>query len=211
VSGRLPPGSRLIETEIAAHFKISRTPVRTALDRLEREGYVATPPGLRHSLSQVAEVSRDDAIELFNTLAALEGACARQAAALEPAARRRLAAAMRAVNRKLRAASRKRNPQHHLLDHLDHDFHSLLIDAGAGPRLATLLDMIRPQAARYDQLYAALLAHQMLPSLEEHGRLIRAIERGDVGAAERAAQANQRNAGQRLARAIEAFRGPGAA
>ncbi len=37
---RLMPGDRFSESEIAARFDVSRTPVRQALFRLEREGYV---------------------------------------------------------------------------------------------------------------------------------------------------------------------------
>lgn len=35
---RLLPGDQITETEIAAHFKVSRTPVRQALQRLQNDG-----------------------------------------------------------------------------------------------------------------------------------------------------------------------------
>ena len=38
VSGRLPPGERLDEAELAARFKVSRTPVREALKALIATG-----------------------------------------------------------------------------------------------------------------------------------------------------------------------------
>ncbi len=37
---RLAPGDRFTETEVAARLEVSRTPVREALFRLEREGYL---------------------------------------------------------------------------------------------------------------------------------------------------------------------------
>ena len=37
---RLAPGDRFTETEIADRLRVSRTPVREALFRLEREGYL---------------------------------------------------------------------------------------------------------------------------------------------------------------------------
>lgn len=40
----LPPGSRLREEELAAHFGVSRTPIRQVLDRLEFEGLVEMVP-----------------------------------------------------------------------------------------------------------------------------------------------------------------------
>jgi DNA-binding GntR family transcriptional regulator len=41
----LPPGSRLREEELAAHFGVSRTPIRQVLDRLEFEGLVEQGEG----------------------------------------------------------------------------------------------------------------------------------------------------------------------
>ena len=43
VLGRLAPGSRLIETEIADRLGLSRTPIRSALQRLMQEGYISGP------------------------------------------------------------------------------------------------------------------------------------------------------------------------
>src|SRR5258708_7736982 len=44
VRGQLAPGSRIVETEVAERFGVSRTPVRAAFQRLEREGYVVASP-----------------------------------------------------------------------------------------------------------------------------------------------------------------------
>ena len=40
VHGRLAPGSRIIESDIADWLGLSRTPTRSALHRLQQEGYV---------------------------------------------------------------------------------------------------------------------------------------------------------------------------
>src|SRR5918992_4729366 len=40
----LLPGDRFTETEVAARVGVSRTPVREALYRLEREGYIDVSP-----------------------------------------------------------------------------------------------------------------------------------------------------------------------
>jgi DNA-binding GntR family transcriptional regulator len=45
VRGRLAPGGRLIETDVARRLGISRTPVREALRRLQQEGYVRAEQG----------------------------------------------------------------------------------------------------------------------------------------------------------------------
>ncbi len=184
---------------------MSRTPVRAALDRLEQEGYVVTLPGLKHSLSQVAPLTRTDAVELFDTIAALEGVAARNTASLPAPRRRAIAAEMRRLNAELRTESKKSDPSQQRFLELDDALHSQFIDAGAGPRLQALLETIRPHAVRYDQLYVVLLAHRMQPSLAEHEAVIRAIAAGHPDRAAHAAEANQRNGGLRLARAIDAM------
>ena len=205
VDGQIAPGSRLVESEIAARFQVSRTPVRTALDRLEQEGLAVTPPGLKHSLAQVAPLTRADAVELMEAVAALEGVAARRAAALPAAPRKRLAAALRRVNARLRTESGKPGAPPRLLLQLDAEFHELLIKAGGGRRVTGLLDVIRPQATRYSQLYVLLLSGKTETSLAEHEDIIRAIERGKPEQAQGAAEANLRNAASRLAEAILAM------
>ena len=50
IRGRLAPDLRLVEVDLASRFAVSRTPVREALARLVREGYVvALGPGRRTS------------------------------------------------------------------------------------------------------------------------------------------------------------------
>lgn len=44
LSFEIYPGSRVTETELAAHFGVSRTPIRSALQRLEVEGYLTVLP-----------------------------------------------------------------------------------------------------------------------------------------------------------------------
>ena len=43
-TGVLPPGSRLTELGLAARLKVSRTPLREAMNRLERDGFVTNKP-----------------------------------------------------------------------------------------------------------------------------------------------------------------------
>ncbi len=44
IAGRLRPGERLVESQIASHLQTSRGPVRDALRQLEHEGLVASLP-----------------------------------------------------------------------------------------------------------------------------------------------------------------------
>ena len=75
--GRLAPGERITETQLAAQLSISRTPVREAIKRLEADGLVAHVPRVGAAIRKLdyAEVT-----ELYEMRAVLEGAAARFAA-----------------------------------------------------------------------------------------------------------------------------------
>src|SRR3989441_2685952 len=45
VHGRLAPGTRIVEAELAEWLGVSRTPVRGALHMLQREGYIVSTSG----------------------------------------------------------------------------------------------------------------------------------------------------------------------
>jgi DNA-binding GntR family transcriptional regulator len=69
LDGKLKPGDRLIERELAAKLSISRTPIREALFRLESQGFVKTVP--RKGVI-VSEISDNEVIEVFTILSSLE-------------------------------------------------------------------------------------------------------------------------------------------
>lgn len=74
VEWRIPPGFVLHEVELTNQFKVSRTPVREALQRLAREGLVTTKRGRG---TVVADISLDDTVELVQMREALETYAAR--------------------------------------------------------------------------------------------------------------------------------------
>ena len=68
VRARIPPGTRLVEREVAEQLAISRAPVRDALMELEREGLVETRSNGRY----VIQLSEEDVRELYQVRRALE-------------------------------------------------------------------------------------------------------------------------------------------
>ena len=199
--GRLAAGARLIETELASRLGVSRTPVRAALLRLEQEGYIRSPDGLR-ARPAVAALTREDASELFNIIAEVEGLAARRAAALAPPQRRRLSRALRGLNGKLLKVAMAPRPDPNSISRLDQEFHALYVHTAAGPRLRALHHGIKPQAERYVRLYSNALVDEIATSVAEHNVIIRAIESGNPDAAQRAVETNWRNAAERLGRVI---------
>src|SRR5215468_1688413 len=76
--GRLEPGQRLKEEELARVFGISRTPIREALLVLQAEGLVVTAANRGAS---VRSYEADDLDEMYRLRALLEGHAAHRAAA----------------------------------------------------------------------------------------------------------------------------------
>lgn len=70
VSGRLTPGARVVELDVASTMGTSQGPVREALQRLEREGLVEKRS---HSATFVTSVSIDEMYELFSIRSVIEG------------------------------------------------------------------------------------------------------------------------------------------
>jgi DNA-binding GntR family transcriptional regulator len=202
VSGRLAPGSRIIETAVATRLGVSRTPVRAALQRLQQEGYVmVTSPGQQSRMS-VAPLTQEDARELFGMVSVVEGLAAYWAAQRPAEQRRMVTIELRRLNVDLlEAASAKVRDVNRVFE-LDQRFHRRTVEAGAGPRLLALHDTFKPQSERYGRIYSSALIDEMNTSAEEHDAVVRAIDGGDAVAAEQAVRRNWWNASDRLAQVI---------
>lgn len=203
VHGRLAPGSRIIETELADRLGVSRTPVRSALQRLQQEGYIQPPQEPRFSKPSVSPLTQEDAREIFAIVGEVEGLAARWAAEGPKADRRALAAELQATNDAYLALAQTPGADGNELFALDTHFHRRYTEAGAGSRLLALHDAIKPQAERYIRLYIAVLTGEIATSVDEHQVIIDAIAAGTPDGAQLAVQTNWRNASVRLRRAID--------
>ena len=202
VRGQLAPGARIVETEVAERFGVSRTPVRAAFQRLEREGYVTASPTHQARMT-VAPLTREDVGELLEIVGELEGLAARSAARLSEEDRERLAKDLSALNAEFRRAAAAKGAQPGKLYELDERFHRRYVEAGAGSRLRTLHEAVKPQAERYIRMYIALLMDTVPTAGGEHDAIVDAISTGNALAAQRAVQTNWRHAADRLVRAID--------
>jgi DNA-binding GntR family transcriptional regulator len=77
LGGRLAPGARIVEAEIARQMAVSRSPVREAVRKLEKEGLVEYVP---RRGTMVIGLSRQDVADAYQLRAYLEGYGARLAA-----------------------------------------------------------------------------------------------------------------------------------
>jgi DNA-binding GntR family transcriptional regulator len=203
VRGRLAPGSRIIESDVAERLQVSRTPVRAALQRLRQEGYVHAATTGRQLRLSIAPLTREDARELFGIVGEIEGLGARWAAALEPAARAELAGELSALNARLVAAASESPIDAGAVFDLHTRFHGHYMEGAAAPRLLALHRAIKPQAERYRRIYSSVFAHESNVSADEHEAIIGSIAAGEEDEAQRAVQVNWRNAAERLAEVID--------
>ena len=205
VWGRIAPGTRLVEAEIADRLGVSRTPTRSAIHRLLQEGYVTALDRAKERRLIVAPLTQEDARELFDIVGQLEGLAARGSAALESKPRTALVQRLRRLNADLGVAARQKRPDPMGIFELDMTFHRTYVEAGSGPRLLALFDATKPQAERYVRLYITSLIDEIATSVGEHNVIVQAIEAGDAGAAQRSVASNWKNAATRLSKVIESL------
>lgn len=204
MQGALPPGSRLTEGAVSRRLGVSRTPVREAIQRLQHEGYLTVPSNGRRAQSVVSPLTREDARDLVRIVGVLEGLAAYDAAQLAASRRRRLVEQLRDAHRRLRKAGQARPPNAILLYNLDEEFHRIMVEGAATPRLRQLHGAIKPQAERYVRAYVTMLAGRIRATLREHSAIIGNISAGRPAPAERAVLTNWRNAAASLTRVITA-------
>jgi DNA-binding GntR family transcriptional regulator len=205
VRGRLAPGSRIVESEIAGRLGVSRTPARSALHRLQTEGYVIAADRSKEQRLVVAPLTQDDARELFHIVGQLEGLAARGAAELPAEARAELAGRLRQLNAELAKVARASRPDPMRIFDLDTAFHRAYVEGAGGPRLLALHDAIKPQSERYIRLYISSLVDEIDTSVAEHAVIIGHIAAGDPLAAQAAVDTNWRNAALRLSGVISTY------
>jgi DNA-binding GntR family transcriptional regulator len=201
VWGQLPPGSRISERAVAERMGISRTPVRSAMHRLEQEGFVSAYGSARDRRLIVAPLTMRDGQEVLEIVGHLEGLAARLAALLPKHRRGVLVRKLRGLNDRL-ASQARNNVDPVRFFELDIEFHRTYVEGIAGPRLLTLHRAIKPQSERYIRLYVSVFLGEVSTSVREHAKIVSAIARGDADGAQKAVETNWHNAADRLARVI---------
>ena len=202
VRGRLAPGSRIIETDVATRLGVSRTPVRGALQRLQQEGYIVASGTGQQSRLSVTPLTQEDSRELFAIVGEIEGLGARWTAELSEAQRASVVEDLQRLNRNLAESAAQANPDHQVVFDLDQGFHRRYVEGAAGPRLLALHDAIKPQSERYVRLYISALVDEIGTSVREHTVIIDAIAAGEGEAAQSAVRHNWANAASRLSKVI---------
>jgi DNA-binding GntR family transcriptional regulator len=191
VRGELAPNQRLIEAEMSNAFKLPRAAVRTALVRLEHEGLVERE---RHRGARVRLVSEEEAVEILQCRAALEGVAARQAALkITPAG----AEELRSVLARQRAALDAQD----LLNASDVNalLHAKIVELSGHATAQRLIRSLNSQMVRF-QFRTILIPGRPGQSHAEHTAIVDAVIAGDADKAERAMRKHLDNVAHALER-----------
>ena len=173
LSGEIEPGSRLVMDALAEQLDISRTPVRDALLRLQREGLVAAT-GRRGFV--VSQVSERDVVHIYEAREAVEGFASRRVAEIGESAIARVEAMVRAK------ADIDMSDARAVYD-ANMEIHRTIVEAAGNPALLDLFDSIW-QRARGLATFADYLAHDTAREsiTESHLPLVEALRQGSDAA-----------------------------
>jgi len=187
LSGRLKIRERLSESKIMNDFSIGRTPVREALNQLEREGLVKGRPNSGYT---VADMDFETVCNLMVVREALDGIAAEFAAELATEDDlKRLQGVMNQIAA-LSSSKRKRSPESVAEDlELGIKIHLVIADATRNQPLIEMTHRV------YDQLRLALWLEVSWidtfdEAVEEHREIVDAVLARDKKRAAKAARAH---------------------
>ena len=175
IEGKLAPGQRLKEEELARELGISRTPVREALLMLQAEDLVVAAPN-RGATVRVHD--EQDLQDLYELRALLEGYAARRAA-------ERISKTQLTLLRKSCQRFDRLNPNDDLRGVVRENlfFHNTILEVAASPRLNALVRKVIELPLVYNS-YRWYSSDQMIISAHYHRQIVKALTDGDADRAE---------------------------
>jgi len=177
LSCALEPGQDLSESELAARFRVSKTPVREALATLRADGFVRAFPRRGY---QIAPITLRDMNELFELRSVLEAGAAELACRrIDDAGLAELAALADVTYDRTQGPSLKR------FIRANRDFHAAIVHATGNDRLHQQLLRTMEELERFFYL-GARLRDVGAETLQDHHRILDALRARD-GEAARAA------------------------
>lgn len=171
IKGTIPAGDRLVESRMAQTLGVSRTPVREAIHKLEREGFVSKQP---KGGFVVLGLDREDIEETFGIRSVLEGYAARLATIKhKPIELDALEEKIDEYQRLLHQGDLEALPE------VNTQFHDLLYALSRSPKLVKMINGLRDQIFRFRQII--LKQEEMARvSHEDHRRMLALIRKRDT-------------------------------
>jgi DNA-binding GntR family transcriptional regulator len=177
IAGKIKPGERLLEPDVAKMLGVSRTPLREAFLQLEAEDFVRVTP---RRGAVVSELSVKDAEEIYVVKSALESLAARLAAAVMTD---EIVDKLVSVNDQMEKKAKAKEPDYRALLDLNSMFHVIIVETVKNDKLMQIVNHLRNQTLRYNFIYLSVLSH-LEESIAEHQQIIDALRRRDGAAVE---------------------------
>lgn len=167
----IEPGERLVESKIADMLGISRTPLREALHKLEREDWIEKIPTGGY---MVVTLTKDDIEQTFGIRSVLE------AYAASLAAENHKDKDLIPLEKKIKEfQDGLGKDDRNKLQKINTEFHDLLYALSGSPRLIKMINQLRAQISRFRQIILKQdqFAHE---SNDDHIRMLSLIKARDT-------------------------------
>ncbi|AFS77231.1 transcriptional regulator, GntR family [Gottschalkia acidurici 9a] len=189
LSGKLKPGERVMEVQLAEKLGVSRTPVREAIRKLELEGLLVMIP---RKGAYVADVSIKDVLNVLEIRASLEGLAA------SLAAERITDDEIKELKEKAKEFEQmsKENNKEGMIQK-DTEFHNVLLNASRNDKLVNIVEGLGDQVQRFRVIYFTEYKNDENIKIE-HSRIVDAISKRDSEKADEVAQEHIGNIGNYL-------------
>ena len=171
LTGKIEPGTRMMEIELAEEMGVSRTPIREAIRKLEKEGLVTIEP---RKGAYASDVSTEDMVEILEVRQIMEGLAAELAASrVQEVQLDHLREAEERYNKAVASGDTADMIKY------DSQFHKLIVEASNNKTLMQLIEPLQEMALRFRYLYYHDLSRAMnMP--HEHDEIIDAIAAGNA-------------------------------
>lgn len=169
--GEIAPGTRMMEVELAEDMGVSRTPVREAIRKLEKEGLVTIEP---RRGAYASEISIKDMVDVLEVRQMLEGMAASMAAQKVTEEEK---LDFVEANSAYKNAVKKGNIEE--IIRYDELFHQLIVSYSGNKTLNQLLSQVQELALRFRYIYYDDFSrYENMPV--EHEEIEEAIISGDT-------------------------------
>lgn len=181
IRGDMPPRSRLVESRLAEALGISRTPVREAIHKLEREGLLRKLP---QGGFFVVGLTRQEIEETFGIRSVLESYAAKLAAI------KHREDEIRPLEEKIAEfQSCLDNGRMDQLLEINTEFHDLLYALSRSPKLIKMINDLREQIYRFRKIILKM-DNMARTSNEDHAAMLKAMRTRDADTVERLVRAH---------------------
>ncbi len=169
--GEIAPGTRMMEVDLADDMGVSRTPVREAIRKLEKEGLVTIEP---RRGAYASDISIKDMVDVLEVRQNLEGMAAALAARkVTEEEKRDFIKASQAYNDAVSSGNTEE------IIKCDEYFHQLIVNYSNNKTLMQLLSQVQELALRFRYIYYDDFSrYERMPM--EHEEIEEAILSGDT-------------------------------